>query len=439
MHKQMSNFMETYLSPYLCGYRKGYSSQHALVALLEKWKISLDNDGYAGAILMDLSKAFDTLNHELLLAKLNAYGFDYNAISLIKSYLSDRWQRTKVKGTFSSWSELLQGVPRGSILGPLLFNIYINDLFFLAIEADLCNFADDSTFHVCDMELKSLLEKLESSSEKVIEWFYYNYMKLNQTKCHLLVSGIKNEVAIAKIGEATLIETHKVTLLGTQIDRKLSFDDHVNSIYKKAGRKLNALVRQCKVLPFHRRRFIMKAFIESQFPYCPLVWMFHFREWNYKINKLHYRALKIVYRDYTSSFDDLLIKDKSMKIHHKNIHVLAIEMFKVLKGISPKFMKNIFIDRSIPTDSMVGALRSQNTFYNLHNTKSVHYGMETLSSIGPKIWDIIPLKIKESSNLLEFKHLIKGWVPEGCPCRLCKTYIKGFGFYKVICLLSVHA
>ena len=126
------------------------------------------------------------------------------------------------------------------------------------------------------------------------------------------------------------------------------------------------------------------------------------------------------------------MKDKSMKIHHKNIHVLAIEMFKVLKGISPAFMKNIFIDRNDPTDSMVQALRSQNSFYNLNNPKSVHYGIETLSSIGPKIWDILPLKIKEATSLTEFKHLVKNWIPYNCPCRLCKTYIKGLGFYQII-------
>ena len=86
----------------------------------------LDNRGYAGAILMDLSKAFDTINHELLLAKLYAYGFEKNALRLIMSYLTERWQRTKINHSFSSWTELLQGVPQGSVLGPLLFNISIN-------------------------------------------------------------------------------------------------------------------------------------------------------------------------------------------------------------------------------------------------------------------------------------------------------------------------
>ena len=86
MHKQISNHIETHLSPFMCGYRKGFSTQHALIALIEKWKVSLDNKGFAGAILMDLSKAFDTINHELLIAKLHAYGFNRNALVIIMDY-----------------------------------------------------------------------------------------------------------------------------------------------------------------------------------------------------------------------------------------------------------------------------------------------------------------------------------------------------------------
>ena len=101
IQKQIAIYIETCLHPYLCGYRKGYNVQHALIALIEKWRVSLDSKGFGGVILMDLSKAFDTINHDLLIAKLYAYGFNKNALKLIKSYLTNRWQRIKVNNSYS--------------------------------------------------------------------------------------------------------------------------------------------------------------------------------------------------------------------------------------------------------------------------------------------------------------------------------------------------
>ena len=140
---------------------------------------------------MDLSKAFDTINHDLLIAKLHAYEFSKDSLILIKSYLSNHWRRTRVNLNFSSWSELTLGVRQGSILGPLLFNIYINDLFYLTELTDVCNYGDGTTFHACDSSLEDLIRRLEHDSIPAIEWFESNYMKLNQDKCQFLLSGHK--------------------------------------------------------------------------------------------------------------------------------------------------------------------------------------------------------------------------------------------------------
>ena len=145
MFKQISEYFEPISSKFQCGFRTGYSAQHCLLAMLERWKSAVDNKKTFGALLTELSKAFDCLSHDLLLAKLNAYGFNLPALRLIQSYLSKRKQRTKINSEFSSWEEILFGIPQGSILGPLLFNIFLCDLFFEMNDVDFASYADDNT------------------------------------------------------------------------------------------------------------------------------------------------------------------------------------------------------------------------------------------------------------------------------------------------------
>ena len=129
MYMQTDTFIRVKLSKLLIGFRKNHSTQHCLMSMLEMWKNTLDKGGYVSAIFMDLSKAFDTLNHNLLIAKLGAYGFERDSLSFMKSYLNDRQQWVRVNNNFSSWEKIIAGAPQGLILGPLSFNIFINDLF----------------------------------------------------------------------------------------------------------------------------------------------------------------------------------------------------------------------------------------------------------------------------------------------------------------------
>ena len=423
LQKQLLDHIEQYLSPQICGYRKGYSAQYALVALLEKWKGTLDMGGYAGAMLMDLSKAFDTLDHELLLAKLYAYGVDKSALQLIRDYLTDRLQRTKVNAKFSSWGELLQGVPQGSVLGPLLFNIYINDMFWFIEQTSACNFADDTTLYACDMDIKIVLQRLEHDFLLSIEWFDANYMMLNEDKCHFIIAGNKYEHIWAKAGSSKIWESQRQKLLGVYIDRDLSFNYHITNLCKKANNKLTALIRLGKFYNLDQRVLLMKSFVQSQFAYSPLVWMFHDRGLNNKINNIHERALRFVYRDDVSSFGNLLKRDNSVTIHHRNIHTLATELYKVNSGEATDIISDIFVKNN----NVGRILRSNNPFF-LPQVNTVHFGHDSLKYFGSKVWGIIPHDIKSSESLSVFKSAIKKWIPSQCPCRLCRDYLQGVGY-----------
>ena len=420
MFSQVNEYMNSKLSIYLCGFRKNMSAQNCILLMLEKFRKCLDNRGSCGVLLTDLSKAFDCLNHDLLIAKLYAYGFDHNSLKLINSYLSGRLQRVRVNSKYSSWNEIIFGVPQGSILGPILFNIYLNDLFLFCENSNIANYADDNSPYTCKDDTETVISQLESDTKMLLNWVSQNGLKANPDKFHLLLSNTSNEYFV-KAAEFSIPSSTSKKLLGITIDNKFSFDEHVNSLCNKSSQKLHALSRISHFMDIKQRQIIMKAFINSQFGYCPLVWMFHSRKLNNRINKIHERSLRIVFDDNISTFNELLMKDNSVTIHERNIQNLAIELYKVLNGLSPEIMSLIF-----PTKENIKYC-SKNQFVT-RNVRTVKYGTETLAHLGPKIWALVPDEIKSEKSINGFKMKIKKWRPLNCPCKLCKTYINGVGY-----------
>ena len=228
-------------SKYQCGFGKGYNAQHCLITMIEKWEQFVDNGGAFRALMIDLLKTFDCLSHGLLIAKLDAFGFDKMSLKLVRIYLSNRKQRVKINDSYSSWREILYGVPQSSILGPLLSNIFICDMFYFLEDYEIANYADDTTPYSAQRNHQFVIEELEKSSAILFKWLGNNFMKVNTDKSHLLLSG--NTKLASNIDNNTIESEMKQELLGITIDPNLSFEEHVNNICKKASQKLNALAR----------------------------------------------------------------------------------------------------------------------------------------------------------------------------------------------------
>ena len=243
-------------------------------------------------------------------------------------------------------------------------------------------------------------------------------MKLNKNKCHLLVLGHKYENVWVKLGDKQIWESAKQKLLGMEIGRNLNFDDHVISLCKKTGRKLAVLARLSKFTSIKQKRILMKTFVEPQFGYCPLIWMFHSRKVNSKINHLQERSLRIVYNDYITSFEDLLKKDNSFKIHDKNIQSLAIELFKVQKGIANRILCDIFPLRFIDYK-----LRSQ-TAFSVSSANTTHFGLNSLRYFASKVWNMFLLELKNLND-------VRKWEPMQCKCTLCLPYMHSIGYVNI--------
>ena len=234
--EQLTPFFNVTMSHFLSAYRKKFSCQNVLLRLIGQWRQHLDSNKVVGAVLMDLSKAFDCLPHDLLIAKLEAYGLNREMVKLVYSYLKDRKQAVKVKGFVGILKSIISGVPQGSILGPILFNIFINDLFYFIEGSNLYNFADDNSLSDNANCTEELIIKLEGLSDNAIYWMDNNYMIANPAKFHaILLTKSRSNTAgkTLKIKNNLIQSESKVELLGQTIDNRLSFHSQISSICKK--------------------------------------------------------------------------------------------------------------------------------------------------------------------------------------------------------------
>ena len=265
---------------------------------------------------------------------------------------------------------------------------------------DFAGYADDNTPYTYSSNIKNVLDNLQGALEKMFQWFSTKNLVPNAKKCHLLTSSI-TPVDI-NISNTEILNKERVKLLGVNLEGRLNFDFHVNTRLKKASKKYHALASVCNHINKKKRRILMNAFARSQFSYCPLVWMCHSRAINKRINKIHEKALRPGCKHKTNlSLDDLLKKDKSGSIHQRNLQTLVIEIYKARNDLGPEIMKDIFHFVQKPYN-----LRNDSTLQRRTN-RPVYFGTERISSLAPKIWEIVPCDIKNAKSLDIFKKRIK--------------------------------
>ena len=227
-------FATTRLSSLLCGFHDGYSTQHTFFRLIEACRSTLDKKGCVGMLLMDLSKAYDCLSHDLLIAKLAAYGFGLESLSVFSSYLPNRKLRAKYGNSFSEWQNIESGVPQGSVLGPFLFNFFMNDFTYASTKSEFCNFADDNTIYACSQNLEHVVSCLKDDTHSALCCFRDNGMVANLSKFQVMFLGLKSDQEyVFEIDKKPIPATSTVKLLGINIDCQIKFSEHVNTCVNK--------------------------------------------------------------------------------------------------------------------------------------------------------------------------------------------------------------
>jgi len=426
LEKVIFDQVEEYLSSnnllydFQSGFRKGFSTDTCLIHLSDYIRFQMDTGNLVGMVLLELQKAFDTVDHGILLMKLKALGLSKVTVQWFTSYLSDRHQLVDVRGSQSSRATITCGVPQGSILGPLLFLIYVNDMSG-AVKNKLLLYADDSGILVSGKDRSELESVLSSEMNVLSEWLICNKLSLHLGKTESVLFGskarLKSGPNLNVVCNGNPIEAKdSVKYLGATLDQSLSFDSMARSTIKKANARLKFLYRKSKFLNPHSKMLLVTSLIQCHFDYGCSVWYNSLsQELRNKLQVTQNRMIRFVLDLEARAHIDQshFVKLNWLPVSKRVEQIMLCHVFKIYNGRS-SYLNEHFIPLSsvhnYPTRLRVSVGASSDSFtdtgrFCLPNVKS--FGKRSFAYQGCSLWNEMPQHIRHAKNLLNLKATVK--------------------------------
>ena len=351
-----------------------------------------------------MSKAFDSMVPSLPLKKLESYGLAEDSLRLITSYFEQRQNRVKLGNIRSEWKETTRACPQGSAFGPMLWNIFQNDLVFKIMHSQISMYADDYQSYYSGENGNEVEMRLNKDIKTASQWYKDNHLKANKNKYQAMViqnskkSNIKIKVMADENNEAE--QTRCLKLLGVEVDDELTFGTHISNLCKRVSQRIGVLSRFRNMIPTNAKLTIYTSAILPHLRYCSTVWHFCKVADKRKIERLQEKALRVVYNDKSTPYAQLLMKANLPSLQNRQLQDIAILMCKVRNGIAPHFINDLFAVKETPCE-----LRNSN--FVIPKFRTVKEGKNSVRYFGPYLWSKLKRAIKEVPTIKQSKKCIR--------------------------------
>ena len=409
MYNRILNYLNNnnLLYEYQFGFREKHSPNLAMIYLVDKISNALQNGEYVLGLYLEFSKAFDTVNHKILLEKLEFYGIRGVALKWLTDYLSDRKQFVEYDSCASSYKDITCGVPQGSILGPLLFLIYINDLANVSEKMFSLFFADDSSLFLSGHKPDDLINEMNNEMKYITEWLSTNKLSLNIDKTHYMLFKSKGRYSVITkdliINEVKISQVEKTKFLGVYIDNVLSWKDHIQYIEGKIARSIGAVIKARKVFNQETLRTLYYTFIYPYFNYCLEAWGNTYATYLDPLSKLQNRALRVITGSpRRTRLAQLYSNLKLLQFPKIYMYSVQLLMYERHQGIMPSIFQSFFctnFDVSGRNTRQSGLLRMPEGKLSVRR--------RTVSFSGVSLHNYFVNLISYNSSLVTYKRMLK--------------------------------